>query len=75
MLAAGSSAGLVHQVHRTIRTALNEAKRKKIITENPAELARAPKVRKRSNRITLTKCSEFWRPQTGNGTVRGGQLR
>ena len=44
MLAAGSSAGRVHQVHRTIRTALNEAKRKKIITDNPAELARAPKV-------------------------------
>lgn len=44
MLAAGSSASRVHQVHRTIRTALNEAKRKKIITDNPAELARAPKV-------------------------------
>jgi integrase len=34
----------VHQVHRTIRAALNEAMRRKKITENPAALARAPKV-------------------------------
>jgi hypothetical protein len=34
----------VHQVHRTIRSALKEAKKRKIITDNRAELARAPKV-------------------------------
>lgn len=34
----------VHQVHRTIRAALNEAKRRRHITVNPAELARPPKV-------------------------------
>ncbi|WP_037363747.1 tyrosine-type recombinase/integrase [Amycolatopsis orientalis] len=44
MMREGSSAGRVHQVHRTIRTALKEAKKRKIIADNPAELARAPKV-------------------------------
>jgi integrase len=33
-----------HQTHRTIRAALNEAVRRRHITENPALLARAPKV-------------------------------
>lgn len=33
-----------HQAHRTIRAALNEAVRRRHITENPALLARAPKV-------------------------------
>lgn len=44
MSKAGAKPGRVHQVHRTIRAALNEAKRRKRITENPALLARAPKV-------------------------------
>lgn len=44
MTKEGSKPGRVHQVHRTIRTALNEAKRRDIITKNPAELARPPKV-------------------------------
>ena len=44
MIREGSKPGRVHQVHRTIRAALNEAKRRKHIGENPAELARAPKV-------------------------------
>ena len=44
MLNAGAKPGRVHQVHRTIRTALNEAKKKKIITESPVDLARAPTV-------------------------------
>ncbi len=44
MTKAGAKPGRVHQVHRTIRAALNEAKRRKKITENPALLARAPKV-------------------------------
>jgi integrase len=33
-----------HQAHRTIRAALNEAVRRRHVTENPALLARAPKV-------------------------------
>lgn len=33
-----------HQVHRTVRAALNEAVRRKQVTANPALLARAPKV-------------------------------
>jgi integrase len=33
-----------HQAHRTIRAALNEAVRRRHISENPALLARAPKV-------------------------------
>ncbi|GAA3364011.1 tyrosine-type recombinase/integrase [Saccharopolyspora gregorii] len=44
MTKAGSSAGNAHQVHRTVRAALNEAVRRKHITENPATLARSPKV-------------------------------
>ncbi|MFI6032439.1 tyrosine-type recombinase/integrase [Amycolatopsis magusensis] len=44
MIREGSKPGRVHQVHRTIRAALNEAKRRRHISENPAELARAPKV-------------------------------
>ncbi|GLW91886.1 tyrosine-type recombinase/integrase [Actinokineospora globicatena] len=34
----------IHLVHRTVRVALNEAKRRKYITENPASLAKPPKV-------------------------------
>lgn len=33
-----------HQVHRTIRTALNEALRRGLLTRNPAAWARAPRV-------------------------------
>jgi integrase len=44
MTRAGAKPGRVHQVHRTIRAALNEAMRRKKITENPVLLTRAPKV-------------------------------
>lgn len=44
MTKAGASAGNAHQVHRTARAALNEAMRRKHLTENPASLARSPKV-------------------------------
>lgn len=44
MAAAGAKPGRVHQVHRTIRAALNEAKRREKITKNPATLAKPPKV-------------------------------
>ncbi len=44
MMRAGSKSARVHQVHRTIRAALNIAVRRKHITENPALLARAPKI-------------------------------
>ncbi|MEV7674172.1 tyrosine-type recombinase/integrase [Streptomyces sp. NPDC088752] len=40
----GSAAGTAHQAHRTIRTALNEAVRRKHLTANPASIAKAPKV-------------------------------
>jgi len=36
--------GRVHQIHRTIRTALNEAVRRGHISRNPAELAKTPTV-------------------------------
>lgn len=39
-----TSAATAHQVHRTIRAALNIAKRRKHITANPALEAKAPKV-------------------------------
>ena len=38
------SAGRVHQVHRTLRTALNEAVRRGHLIRNPAELAKTPAV-------------------------------
>jgi integrase len=44
MTRAGAKPGRVHQVHRTVRAALNEAMKRKRITENPALLAKAPKV-------------------------------
>lgn len=44
MQANGSSAGTVHQAHRTVRAALNEAVRRRHIVLNPATIARAPRV-------------------------------
>ncbi|WP_326688934.1 site-specific integrase [Streptomyces sp. NBC_01795] len=44
MREGGSSAGTAHQAHRTIRTALNEASRRRHITVNPATIAKAPKL-------------------------------
>ncbi|SDD95005.1 tyrosine-type recombinase/integrase [Actinokineospora iranica] len=44
MLAAGKAPGYAHQVHRTIKTALNVAHARGRITRNPAELAKAPKL-------------------------------
>jgi integrase len=42
MLSNGSAPGTVHQAHRTIRTALNEAVRRGYLARNPATLAKAP---------------------------------
>ncbi|MET9292300.1 site-specific integrase [Streptomyces sp. NPDC003077] len=39
----GSAAGTAHQAHRTVRTALNEAVRRRHLTTNPAAIAKAPK--------------------------------
>lgn len=38
----GSAAGTSHQVHRTVRAAQNEAKRRRHLAENPATIAKAP---------------------------------
>jgi integrase len=43
MVNNGAKPGRAHQIHRTIRAALNEALKRKHITENPAVLARAPR--------------------------------
>jgi len=40
----GSSAGTAHQVHRTVRTALNEAVRRRHLNVNPARIAKAPRL-------------------------------
>ncbi|MCZ4509767.1 tyrosine-type recombinase/integrase [Streptomyces sp. ActVer] len=40
----GSAAGTAHQAHRTVKTALNEAIRRRHLTINPASVAKAPKV-------------------------------
>lgn len=45
MMRSGAAPGTAHQVHRTIRTALNEAVRRRHTTTNPALLAKAPRVR------------------------------
>lgn len=44
MQANGSAAGTAHQTHRTLKTALNEAVRRRHLTVNPASVAKAPKV-------------------------------
>lgn len=44
MRAEGKAAGTAHQVHRTVRTALNEAVRRGHIISNPAKLAKAPQL-------------------------------
>jgi integrase len=44
MRAKGSKPATVHQAHRTLRTALNEAVRRGHLTSNPVRLAKAPKV-------------------------------
>ncbi|MEU0443865.1 tyrosine-type recombinase/integrase [Streptomyces tendae] len=44
MQANGSAAGTAHQVHRTVKTALNEAVRRRHLTISPASVAKAPKV-------------------------------
>jgi integrase len=45
MITAGSKPGTAHQVHRTFRTALNEAVRRGHLGQNPVQWAKAPRVR------------------------------
>lgn len=44
MIKKGSRPGRAHQVHRTVRTALGEAYRRRYVTRNVAALARPPRV-------------------------------
>lgn len=44
MQANGSSAGTAHQAHRTIRTALNEAVRRRHLARNPVLLVKPPRL-------------------------------
>lgn len=44
LLATGRAPATVHQIHRTLRTALNEAVRRSRITGNPARIARSPRL-------------------------------
>lgn len=44
MQASGSAPATAHQAHRTIRTALGEAVRRGYLTQNPAALAKPPRV-------------------------------
>ncbi|MBD9704090.1 tyrosine-type recombinase/integrase [Streptomyces sp. ID01-12c] len=44
MQADGRKAGTIHQIHRTFRTALNEAVRRGHLARNPVQLAKAPRV-------------------------------
>ncbi|MGW2831328.1 tyrosine-type recombinase/integrase [Streptomyces sp. NPDC001286] len=45
MQADGRKAGTIHQIHRTFRTALNEAVRRGHLGRNPVQLAKAPRLR------------------------------
>ncbi|MFJ2833146.1 tyrosine-type recombinase/integrase [Streptomyces sp. NPDC087263] len=45
MQANSRKAGTIHQIHRTFRTALNEAVRRGHLGQNPVRLAKAPRVR------------------------------
>ncbi|MDW4907435.1 site-specific integrase [Streptomyces sp. ADMS] len=45
MQAEGRKAGTIHQIHRTLRTALNEAVRRGYLGRNPVQLAKAPRLR------------------------------
>ena len=47
MLDAGSSASLVHAVHRVLRSGLNEAVRRQRLASNPAMIARPPRIPRR----------------------------
>ncbi|MEU9668643.1 tyrosine-type recombinase/integrase [Streptomyces bobili] len=44
MQANGRRAGTIHQIHRTFRTALNEAVRRGHLARNPVQLAKAPRL-------------------------------
>ncbi|MFK0281918.1 tyrosine-type recombinase/integrase [Streptomyces sp. NPDC090499] len=44
MQADGRKAGTIHQIHRTFRTALNEAVRRGHLGRNPVQLAKAPRL-------------------------------
>jgi integrase len=44
MVGDGLKPGTAHLVHRTVRAALNEAVRRRHIVENPAKVAKAPRV-------------------------------
>ncbi|MET8221799.1 tyrosine-type recombinase/integrase [Streptomyces sp. NPDC005301] len=44
MAADGRKAGTIHQIHRTFRTALNEAVRRGHLGRNPVQLAKAPRL-------------------------------
>jgi integrase len=44
MIRAGLKGGTAHQVHRTARTAFREARKRKVIAENPFDIVKAPRV-------------------------------
>jgi integrase len=44
MIAKGSAPATAHQAHRTVRTALNEAVRRRHLGMNPARIAKAPRL-------------------------------
>lgn len=44
MLRSGLEPGTAHQVHRTARTAFREARKRKVISENPFDIVKAPRV-------------------------------
>ena len=56
---SGSSAATAHQVHRTVRTALNEAVKRGYLTKNPALIAKPPRLDEEEieplNRAEITK--------------------
>ncbi len=75
MMIDGRKAGMIHQIHRTFRTALNEAVRRGHLGRNPVQLAKAPASGKRKCSPTPSKrFSGSCGPPTTAGTPRAGPL-
>ncbi len=70
MIATGARPATAHQVHRTIRTALGGAVRRRQVQENVATLARAPKSKPRSLSPTPSRRFGASSVRLGNAATR-----
>ena len=76
MADAGAKPATVHQVHRTLRTALGEAERRSHLARNPAQLVRPPRSKlSSSNRSTSERSSDCSEPHRSGATGLVGPSR